>query len=157
MNNYILSILGIVIAGVLIEIIIPTGTINKYIKSVYSIFVVAVLISPMVTLIAKAQNVSVSYVDYILDSELLEYIYAKRVDNLEQEIELHLNKEGFKGADININYSINNNEISYNSCNVNLTNLVIKEDKLHINKYEFINEVIVGFTNLTDEEIEIYG
>ena len=36
MTGYILSILGIVIAGVLIDVIMPSGKINKYIKSIYS-------------------------------------------------------------------------------------------------------------------------
>ena len=43
MTGYILSVLGIVIAGVFMDVILPSGTIAKYIKGIYSIFVVAVL------------------------------------------------------------------------------------------------------------------
>lgn len=156
MNCYILSILGIVLAGVIIEVIIPSGNINKYIKGVYSIFVVAVLISPVITFVSKAQDITVNYTDYEIDSELIEYILTKRVENIENEMEIHLQQEGFSGIDIKLDYSLNNNEICYNSCTVNLENLAISADKQHINKYEFINEVVVGFTNLTYEEIKIY-
>ena len=41
MTSYILSILGIIVAGLLIDVIVPNGTISKYIKSIYSIFVVS--------------------------------------------------------------------------------------------------------------------
>ena len=57
--------------------------------------------------------------------------------------------------DIEVKYSTQNNEIIYNSCLVSLKNMAILEDKPHINKYEFIKEVIVDFTNLNSEEIII--
>ena len=43
-----------------------------------------------------------------------------------------------------------------NSCTVNMQNLVITSDKQHINKYEFIIEVVREYTNLADEEIIFY-
>lgn len=155
MNGYVLSVLGIVIAGILIDIIIPSGTLNKYIKSIYSIFVVAVLISPLTTLIAKGKNFSLNYTDYQADKQLVEYIHTEKTKSLEKSISNYFKSEGFKNIDIKINFSIEDNNLIYNSCVVNLKNLVIDADKLHINKYEFIVETVKGYTNLTDEEIII--
>lgn len=155
MNGYVLSVLGIVVAGVFIDIIIPTGTISKYIRSFYSIFVVAVLISPVVKFLNKQQSLTIKYEEYILNDDLLNYIYSSRATNLENNLESNLEKEGFKNIDINLTFSIENNELKYNSCKVNIKNLVISPDKLHINKYEFIKETIKNNTNLTDEEIII--
>ena len=155
MNGYVLSVLGIVIAGVFIDIIIPTGTISKYIRSFYSIFVVAVLISPVVKFLNKQQSLTIKYEEYILNDDLLNYIYSSRATNLENNLESNLEKEGFKNIDINLTFSIENNELKYISCKVNIKNLVISPDKLHINKYEFIKETIKNNTNLTDEEIII--
>jgi len=156
MSGYVLSILGIVLLGVLIDVIIPSGNINKYIKSIYSIFVVAVIISPVVNFIANKNDYKLTYLNYEIDAELLEYVYKLRVENAENNIEIYLNNEGFSGIDIIIDYSINNNEIQYNSCSVNLQNLGISADKLNINKYEFIKQAVKSFTNLTYEEIVIY-
>jgi len=145
-----------VLLGVLIDVIIPSGNINKYIKSIYSIFVVAVIISPVVNFIANKNDYKLTYLNYEIDAELLEYVYKLRVENAENNIEIYLNNEGFSGIDIIIDYSINNNEIQYNSCSVNLQNLGISADKLNINKYEFIKQAVKSFTNLTYEEIVIY-
>ena len=71
MSGYILSILGIVIAGVVIDVILPAGTINKYIKSIFSIFVVAVIISPVVKFISNKHDYNLTYTDYELDKELI--------------------------------------------------------------------------------------
>lgn len=155
MSNYVLSILGIVVIGIIIDVVIPSGNINKYIKSVFSIFVVSVIISPIVKFISNKNGIKIDYNNYELDAGLVEYIFEKRVDNEEIKIETYLEDEGFKEVDININFSINNNEIEYISCQVNLKNLVISADKQHINKYEFIKEVVKDFTNLTEEEIVI--
>lgn len=156
MSGYVLSILGIVLLGILIDVIVPSGNINKYIKSIYSIFIVSVIISPVVNFVANKNDYKLTYVNYEIDSKLLEYVYKLRVENEENNIEIYLEEEGFSKIDIIINYSINNNEIQYNSCSVNLQNLEISADKLNINKYEFIKQAVKSFTNLTYEEIMIY-
>ena len=155
MAGYILSILGIVVAGVLIDIIIPSGTISKYIKGIYSIFVVAVIITPVVKFLSKSHDFSIKYEEYSVNNNLLEYIYSMRATSLETNIENLLKDEGFSGVDIKILFSIENNELKYNSCNVNLKNMEISADKQHINKYEYIMEIIKKNTNLTKEEIII--
>lgn len=156
MAGYILSILGIVVAGIIIDIIVPSGNINKYIKSIYAIFVVAVILSPLINYLNKEHDLTIHYDDYQVSEQLLNYISKQKISSLEQQIENGLDEEGFDNVDIKINYSIENNELSINSCMVNLQNLVIVADKQHINKYEFIIEVVQKYTNLTEEVIIFY-
>jgi hypothetical protein len=153
MNGYVLSVLGITMAGIIIDIILPSGSINKYIKSIYSIFVVAVLLMPLINFLNNNNGFSFKYNDIELQENLLNYINQKKVDALESNIEEHLFKEGYNSIDIEIHYSIQNNEIVYKNCNVNLKNLEISTDKQHINKYEFIKEVVKDYLNLSYEEI----
>lgn len=47
MQAWIASIVGIVVLGVLIEIILPEGESRKYIRGVYGLIVVWVLVSPL--------------------------------------------------------------------------------------------------------------
>ena len=155
MAGYILSILGIIIAGVIIDIIIPSGSINKYIKGIYSIFVVAVLISPLVRFLNKTRDFKISYQEYKVDAELLKYIYSMRASSTEENLENLLSNEGYLNIDIILEFSIQNEKLEYNSCKVNLKNMVISSDKQHINKYEFIKKIIKENTNLTDERIVI--
>ena len=153
MAGYILRVLGIVVAGVIIDVIIPSGSINKYIKSIYSIFVVAVLISPILNFVSNKSEFTFNYNNYEIDQELYEYITNQRVNSLQLDIKEELELNGFEGVDININFSLENNTLNYNSCTINLEKLVIDADKQHINKYEFIKEVVKDYTDLTDEEI----
>ena len=157
MTGYILSILGIVIAGVVIDIIIPSGTLNKYIKAIYSIFVVAVLISPLVKVMSNIEDFKITYIENKIDIDLLNYIYKMRAKSVEENIENYLKNEGLNKIDIILEFSIENEQLKYISCSANLNNLVISADKQHINKYELIKKVIRENTDLTDERIFING
>ena len=156
MTGYILSILGIVVAGVFIDIIIPSGTISKYIKGIYSIFVVAVILSPIMKLMTKTHSLTIKFDNVQVQEELLTYIYNMRVSSLETNMEKALTSEGFENVDIILNFSIENDELKYNSCEINLKNLVISKDKQHINKYDFMRNVVSHNTQLTEEEIVFY-
>lgn len=156
MSGYILSILGIVIVGVLVDIVVPSGTINKYIKSIYAIFVLAVILSPVIKFLSNSHDINVNITGYKINEDLMNYINTNKIKSIETNIENKLKDEGFDGIDIKINYSIESNELMINSCTVNMQNLVITSDKQHINKYEFIIEVVREYTNLADEEIIFY-
>ena len=86
----------------------------------------------------------------------MNYIFSSRVRAYENEIETALNNAGYSKVDIKINYSINSNELSLNSCEVNLRELAISGDALHNNRYEFIAKTINEITNLSDEVIIFY-
>ncbi len=156
MSGYILTILGIVLAGILIDIIVPTGKINKYIKSIFAIFVVAVILMPVVKFIAKSDEITINYTDYEIEQNLMDYIFSSRVNAYENEIIEVLENNGLSNIDIKINYSINSNELSLNSCEVNLKNMTSSNIEMHNNRYEFIAETIKEITNLTDEVIIFY-
>lgn len=156
MSSYILTILGIVLAGILIDIIVPTGKINKYIKSIFAIFVVAVILMPVVKFIAKSDDITINYTDYEIEQNLMNYIFSSRVTAYENEIIEVLENNGLSNIDIKINYSINSNELSLNSCEVNLKNMTSSNIEMHNNRYEFIAETIKEITNLTDEVIIFY-
>lgn len=156
MSGYILTILGIVLAGILIDIIVPTGKINKYIKSIFAIFVVAVILMPIVKFIAKSDEITINYTDYEIEQNLMDYIFSSRVTAYENEIIEVLENNGLSNIDIKINYSINSNELSLNSCEVNLKNMTSSNIEMHNNRYEFIAETIKEITNLTDEVIIFY-
>ena len=153
MSGYILSILGIVLLGIIIDVIIPNGSINKYIKSIYAIFVVAVIISPLSKVLNQEHDFSIKYDDFEISQDLLNYIYNARVDNLEVDMTKVLEHDGISGIVININFSSENNQLTYLSCIVDTKNIVISSDKQHINSYEYITRVISENTGLEDKEI----
>ena len=111
---------------------------------------------PVVKLISKKDNITIDYNQYEIEENLMNYIFSSRVRAYQNEIETPLNSAGSPKLDIKINYSINSNELSLNSCEVNLHELSISGNASHNNRYEFIAKTINEITNLTDEVIIFY-
>ena len=111
---------------------------------------------PVVKFIAKSDEITINYTDYEIEQNLMDYIFSSRVTAYENEIIEVLENNGLSNIDIKINYSINSNELSLNSCEVNLKNMTSSNIEMHNNRYEFIAETIKEITNLTDEVIIFY-
>lgn len=111
---------------------------------------------PVVKFIAKSDEITINYTDYEIEQNLMDYIFSSRVNAYENEIIEVLENNGLSNIDIKINYSINSNELSLNSCEVNLKNMTSSNIEMHNNRYEFIAETIKEITNLTDEVIIFY-
>ena len=50
-STYLLSIVGVAILGVIVDLILPSGTVSKYIKGVFALILIFVIISPIPKLI----------------------------------------------------------------------------------------------------------
>ena len=53
MSAWLMSIVGVVFLGVMIDIITPEGKTNAFIKSIFAVFVVYIIVSPIVTMFNK--------------------------------------------------------------------------------------------------------
>ena len=153
MKAYIISILGITLCGVLIDIILPSGSTSKYIKSIYSIFVVAVILNPLITFFAKSKDVDINYNNFETSQTLIDYINTQKIKSIESTIIEDLKQKGLTNIEIKINYAWQDNQLVYKSCLIDLKNMVYQPQDKHTNKYELITEVVQQHTNLSNEVI----
>ena len=153
MKAYIISILGITLCGVLIDIMLPTGTTSRYIKGIFSIFVVAVVLNPVITFFANYSNMDIKYDEIEVSIKLIDYINNQKVMATQNAIKNDLDEQGAHNIDITIKFSFENNEIVYKSCLVNLQKLVYQPKDKHISKYELITNTVQQHTNLPSEVI----
>lgn len=153
MKEYILSILGIVLIGLIIDIIMPSGNINKYIKSLYSIFVVAIIVSPLLKIIKTGKNFEIKYDSFEMSSSFLKYFGSRQAEELETKIVSSLESEGLNNVNVKLNYEIVDDKTTFNSCEIDIRNMAISLDKQHIDKYEFIIQIVQEITGLEKEVI----
>lgn len=156
MSKYILSILGIVVVGVFIDIVIPTGKINQFIKSVYGIFVVLVIANPIISLFKKVSNYQFNYNNYEVNQNLLNYISKMKVEAMEGDIEKRISTEGLNNVKVKINFSQELDNLQINSCNVDLRNMTSSSNKVHSNRYEIVINAVKEVANLDKEVIIFY-
>ena len=155
MQGYILSVLGIVLVSVLIEIILPSGQTAKYIKSVFSIFVVYVLISPVLTMIKKDYDITkyMQQGNIEVNQTLLNNIYKDQIEAKTLDIQNTLEKAGYSGVKVSIIYKIVDDKIFLEKVKINLDNLVITSPNTNINKYQHIRQVVAQSIEIKEEDI----
>ena len=152
MKGWILSIVGIIFLGVIIEIVLPNGKTNSFIKHIFNVFVLFVIISPIASFL-KSNVFNVS--DNIkIDSKFIYETNMEKIDQLEKEIKSRYDKMGLSNVSIVINSNIFEEQLTINNVYVDVSN-----EKDIDKKYtkDDVIKVVVDITNINERDVIIYG
>lgn len=150
MTGWIMSIVGVVVIGVLIDVLTPEGESNKYIKGVYALIVVLVIASP----IAKALKSDIDFSKYFdsafqTDSTFVDYVNDDRKDEDEQKIANSLKLRGYENAQVVI-FERTGNIYGIDRVNVDITLCSQTKEKFE----EEIKEIVKKTVNCN--EVRVY-
>ena len=158
LSNWILSIAGIICLSVVLELILPEGQLNRYIRGVFSFIVVLVILLPIPKLLNKNFNIS-----NILDESGIEadqdYIYQlnlNKISVVKEQLEKAIYNNGYQNVEVYKNCDIFDNAMQFKSITVDLTSLVITENAEHkdITKIKKdITNIIVNYVDIDKEAI----
>ncbi len=158
-STYLLSIVGVAILGVIVDLILPSGTVSKYIKGVFALILIFVIISP----IPKLINQNWSFNDIFqtssteIDEDYLEDIKNQQIDKLNTDIKNLLVDNGFNNVDILVELDNSNFSLKIKYIFVDLTNLVLNQNMQHINYYTVITKLLCEQCNVKEEQIVFNG
>ena len=155
MNSYLLTLLGVIILGVLIDVILPSGSTSKYISGIFAIFVLFIIISPVLTWIKSDYKLNDYFTttDIQLNDKLLNNIYQSKLNALANDIAQQLNDNGYAGVQISILFDLEQNDVKITQVLADLKNLVINPNLANINKYVYIRQAIQSKIAVTEEVI----
>lgn len=155
-SSWILSVVGIVIVGLLVDIILPSGKTGKIIKNILAIFSIFVFVLPISKIDIKSINFSALFSGSIkIDENFVEKRNLEKIKALQNSIEKNLKENGFEGVNITISGKYENENLKISNIFVDLCSLVLKDEKLNIDKYTNIVAIIKKFV-LVKEEIIIF-
>lgn len=160
LSSWVLSIAGICILSVLIDLFLPSGQISSHIKTVFNFIIIFVIIAPIPKFI---KNYQVDYSSFINTSEIElqeDYIYQLNRDKLtalENEIKNGIKSRGILNVDIAISADIFVKAMEINGIFVDLTNAVIEKNEQHIDIKKEVEKVILSKVNIEKEKIEYSG
>ena len=158
-SSWIISIAGIICISVIVELILPEGQMNRYIKGIFSFIIILVIILPIPKLLNS--NIDFSKIfnydnNLIVDEDYLYQLNLNKVNSYKEDIEKEIENSGYKNVSIYINCNIFENKMEFKSITVDLTSLVITENAEHkdITKIkQDITKIILSFIQLDEEEI----
>lgn len=154
MTAWILSIAGVTILSVVVDLILPSGQTAKYIKNIFAFVMILVIISPLPALIKGNFNVNDIFEseEIVLQEDYIYQVNRDKLTALEKEITSSLEEKGIKNVVVTINADIFQIEMKILEVNVDLSDLVIDENSGHIVIEKAITEVV---DRLVGEEVII--
>ncbi len=158
-SSWLLTITGIICLSVVMELVLPDGQMNKYIKGIMSFLVTLVIIMPLPKLLNSPKDYSnlFNFDEQITaDEEYLYQLNLNKVNALQSDIENDVNKRGYENVKVYISCDIFESQMQFKSITVDLSNLVISQNAEHkdITKIRGdITKIIQGYINLDEEAI----
>ena len=157
-SAWILSIAGICLLSVAMDLILPEGKMNAVIKNVFSYIVVFVVLMPLPSLI----NGEFSFGDLFSSVELEiqdEYIYnvnQAKLDKWSKDIDNDLQNIGVYGAVVSISANIFEYNMKIDAVYVDLYNAVISENLMNKNIKAEVENVVLSIVDLDKNKVVIY-
>lgn len=135
MKEYVLSIIVSVLLVSVASIILPEGKMAKFTKSIFSLIIIIIIITPALKLLKDPVEFNKFDVEsdstFSEDVDFLEYVYYKKIENLSTATENTLKNKNYD-ADVEIIYEISDYQIIIKKVNVILQSTVISDDDKHI-------------------------
>lgn len=158
LSNWILSIAGIICVSVIVELILPDGQMNRYIKGIFSFIIILVVIMPIPKLLNRDFDFSKIFDNsgYEIDSDYLYQVNLDKMNSVKNEIENQIEKRGYLNVVVSINCDIFDNSMQYKSIFVDLSDLVISGQAEHNNISKIkkdISSIIMAIIDIDEEAI----
>lgn len=155
-SRWVMSIAGVAILGVLIDLIMPEGSTKKYIKSIMSIITLFIILLPIPALLNKNWNYSQFFNgnEIQADRRIVDNVNSQQISLLEDSLENKLSMDGFRNAKIKLTTVIENNALMIKAVSVDVTECEIKKDTKTL---ERVKETIKKYLNNTDITVIVYG
>ncbi len=159
MLDWILSCGATVILTSIIMIILPSGKLSAIIKSIFSLVVLLVVISP-ITKISKGDfsidNVFTGGEIYVQE-EFLHFIAESKIKIYEENCNKILGNFGIENAQLDFEFLITENySVEVQKLKVDLKKSVINSDKEHIDIIKDVKEALAEYLNVDVGRVEIY-
>lgn len=151
MKEWVISVTVTVFSTSVISLILPSGKLSKYIKSIFSLIMVFVILQP----VFKLRDVKFDFEavfnesEFVYQSDYLDYVNNKKIENYKENCVILLKDIGVENFETDIIFSVNEtSEIIVEKVVINLQNSVINSDKDHI-------DIIVDVKNVISEYFKI--
>lgn len=95
MSAWVMSIVGVICLGILLEIVLPQGKSAKYVKGAFSLLVIFVIASPLPTLLKKDWKMDFSGEQFSVDSVFVQQTKDMFINEVQQEAEEFLALNGY--------------------------------------------------------------
>lgn len=157
---WILSIIGVVILSVVVDLVMPSGTTSKFIKNIFAFVIIIVILSPIVSFLS---NKSLTLEDFfkqsssvVVQDNFISTVNRQLLNQMQNDIEKTLKANGIKQVQVGISADIFKTNLEIEQISVDLSQVVIDENFSHINIKTSIKKIILRFVKVEEKKIIFY-
>ena len=156
MSKWLLSIVGIVFVGIILDTIVPNGKLNGYIKGIFSLILLYIVVAPLPKMFNKEVLIGDSYT-YEEDINFLQVMNSKKLENYEVDILSRLSDYGISNVFVQFDVDTTKSPLFFKKVYVDISNLVLNDVSENININDTITEIVTDILGVKSEEVVIYG
>lgn len=155
--SWLLSIAGVTVLSVLVDVILPNGQTNKYIKGIFAFCMILVIISPIPKLLDKDFDFDKIIIaeDIAIDEEFIYQNNRDKLNLIKSQIESELQEVGLNDVYITVNGDIFDKQMKIQNVFVDLSLLVISGDAEHINIEKTVKQAVRKYVSIEEDKIII--
>lgn len=158
-STWVLSIVGIIILSILVDLILPSGKTSSFIKNIFGYLIIVVILSPVFTFFTKKDF----SVNDLFDKENVQIqdgfvasVNRQFLNNAEKAIEKACEEEGFRFVEVGIEADIFENQLIINQISVNLKFVVIDDKAKNKNIKTSILDIVQDNIKIEKEIVVFY-
>lgn len=158
-STWVLSIVGIIILSILVDLILPSGKTSSFIKNIFGYLIIVVILSPVFTFFTNKDF----SVNDLFDKESVQIqdgfvasVNRQFLDNAEKAIETACAEAGFRFVEVGIEADIFENQLIINQISVNLKFVVIDENSKNKNIKTSILDIVQDTIKVEKEIVVFY-
>ncbi|MEG2688298.1 MAG: stage III sporulation protein AF [Clostridia bacterium] len=95
MSAWILSIVGVICLGILLEIVLPDGQTSKYVKATFSLLVIFVIVSPLPKALGSSWKLDINDTMFQVDNKFIDETVEVKENSIKSDIEDYLALQGY--------------------------------------------------------------
>lgn len=159
MSAWILSIVGIIILSILVDLILPSGQTNKFIKSVFGYLIIIVVLTPVFNFFSDKKfslDELFSSSSVQVQENFVASVHRQFLDKTEKAIVEACEENGIKFVEVGIEASIFESTLEIKKISVNIKNVVIENSSQHRDIRTSITAIILENIKVEKEVIVFY-
>lgn len=155
MSAWLMSIVGVVAVGVLLEIMLPEGETNKYIKGVFALAVVLVIVAPIPKLFKNGFDIENLFDSdkYKINQNYLNDVVSERNAEREKALLKYLKSNNYAVNKVKIYYIKDYDDVE--SAKIYLTKGISESDKNRI--VGEIKNKVAKYLSIDESEVRVYA
>ena len=153
-----MSILGVALIGAVIDLVLPSGRMNKFIKSVFAAVTVLIVLLPLPDLVKngfKSENFILRE-DVRLQQEYLEYTASIKKNALCKGLRAALKEDGIVLGDLEIEGNFEGSAPVVEKVRINMKQVVMTGQSEHIHNYTTVRTSVMRYLSVEEDVVDLY-